>query len=120
MGGKVSFRNIFLVTNVHMRYTGVAASFDANVHIEMQSEHGYLSAEDWPLLNVGFRLKFEKLWFTLQCNECFLQFYMVMCIVYVAVSFIWTILCAMHWRDLLRVQMWISAVVFLGMIEMVR
>ncbi|CAG7733372.1 unnamed protein product [Allacma fusca] len=71
-------------------------SFSANVHIEMKSDYGYLSAVDWP----------------------FLHFYLVMCALYFIMSCVWIVLCATHWRDLLRVQMWIFAVSFLGMIEM--
>ena len=27
------------------------------------------------------------------------------------------VVCALHWRDLLRIQFWIGAVIFLGMLE---
>uniref|UniRef100_A0A8C7XW85 Zgc:162698 n=1 Tax=Oryzias sinensis TaxID=183150 RepID=A0A8C7XW85_9TELE len=46
-----------------------------------------------------------------------LQFYMVMCIVYVLLAVLWLVLSACYWRDLLRIQFWIGGVIFLGMLE---
>ena len=43
-----------------------------------------------------------------------LPFYGCMCAEYVLMGFIWLILCGLHWRDLLRIQYWIGAVIFLG------
>lgn len=71
------------------------SSFNLNMHIEMKSEFGYLSAADWPLL----------------------PFYGLMCIFYVILGIIWLVLASMQWRDLIRVQFWIGAVIFLGMLE---
>lgn len=56
---------------------------------------GYLSVVAWPLL----------------------PFYGCMCAVYVIMGIIWLILCARHWRDLLRIQFWIGDVIFFGMME---
>lgn len=47
----------------------------------------------------------------------FLQFYMVMCIIYVVLGVLWLALSACYWRDLLRIQFWIGGVIFLGMLE---
>lgn len=66
-----------------------------NVHIEMKSDYGYLSAADWP----------------------FLPFYATMCVFYVILGLIWLTLSFMQWRDLLRIQFWISGVILLGMLE---
>lgn len=46
-----------------------------------------------------------------------LQFYMVMCIVYVLMAAVWLLLSSCYWRDLLRIQFWIGGVIFLGMLE---
>ena len=46
-----------------------------------------------------------------------LQFYMVMCIIYVLLAVLWLVLSACYWRDLLRIQFWIGGVIFLGMLE---
>ncbi|RXM98088.1 Vam6/Vps39-like protein [Acipenser ruthenus] len=53
------------------------------------------------------------------CVECVsvLQFFMVMCIVYVLLGALWLFWSACYWRDLLRIQFWIGAVIFLGMLE---
>lgn len=71
------------------------SSFNLGVHIEMKSDYGYLSAADWPLL----------------------PFYGFMCILYVIFGLIWLIVSFLQWRDLLRVQFWIGAVILLGMLE---
>lgn len=42
---------------------------------------------------------------------------MVMCIVYVLFGVLWLAWSACYWRDLLRIQFWIGAVIFLGMFE---
>jgi hypothetical protein len=62
----------------------------------MKTESGlYLSAVDWPLL----------------------PFYGVMCAVYVIYAFGWLLVSFAQWRDLLRIQFWIAAVILLGMFE---
>ncbi|XP_065093259.1 transmembrane protein 87A isoform X2 [Ochlerotatus camptorhynchus] len=70
-------------------------NFVANVHVEMKSEQGYLSAVDWPLL----------------------PFYGAMCLVYVGLGIIWLTVSFLQWRDLLRIQFWIGGVILLGMLE---
>lgn len=63
--------------------------------IEMMGPQGYLSAADWPLL----------------------PFYGTMCVVYVILGIIWLTVSFLQWRDLLRIQFWICAVILLGMLE---
>lgn len=46
-----------------------------------------------------------------------LQFYMVMCIVYILYGVLWLMWSACYWKDILRIQFWIAAVIFLGMLE---
>ncbi|XP_069939583.1 transmembrane protein 87A [Cherax quadricarinatus] len=70
-------------------------SYVAYIDIEMQSDYGYLSAVDWPLLG----------------------FYAAMCVVYLVYGIAWLIMSAIRWQELLRVQYWIGAVIFLGMLE---
>lgn len=49
--------------------------------------------------------------------SCLSQFFMVMCIMYVLFGALWLFWCACYWRDLLRIQFWIGAVIILGMLE---
>uniref|UniRef100_F6ZJJ7 Transmembrane protein 87B n=1 Tax=Monodelphis domestica TaxID=13616 RepID=F6ZJJ7_MONDO len=44
-------------------------------------------------------------------------FYMVMCIIYILYGILWLMWSACYWKDLLRIQFWIAAVIFLGMLE---
>ncbi|XP_072490782.1 transmembrane protein 87B isoform X3 [Notamacropus eugenii] len=46
-----------------------------------------------------------------------LSFYMVMCIIYILYGVLWLMWSACYWKDLLRIQFWIAAVIFLGMLE---
>lgn len=66
-----------------------------NLHLEMRSSYGYLSAADWPLL----------------------PFYGFMCVFYVFLGVMWLVFSFLQWRDLLRVQFWIGGVILLGMLE---
>lgn len=70
-------------------------TYDVSVEISIKGEHGYLSANDWP----------------------FLPFYGFMSLVYLCYAIGWLIVSAMQWKDLLRIQYWIAAVILLGMIE---
>lgn len=69
--------------------------FDATVDIEIKNTYGYLSGIEYPLLH----------------------FYGIMCVFYVVLAMAWFIVSALQWRDLLRIQFWIGAVILLGMIE---
>ncbi|XP_077117318.1 transmembrane protein 87A isoform X1 [Ranitomeya variabilis] len=63
--------------------------------IEVKGPYEYLSPADYPRM----------------------IFFMVMCIVYVLFGVLWLAWSACYWRDLLRIQFWVSAVIFLGMLE---
>ncbi|XP_032882595.1 transmembrane protein 87A isoform X1 [Amblyraja radiata] len=63
--------------------------------VEMKGQYEYISPVDWPCM----------------------MFFMVMCIVYVLFAALWLFWSACYWRDLLRIQFWIGAVIFLGMLE---
>ncbi|XP_051000400.1 transmembrane protein 87A isoform X1 [Acomys russatus] len=63
--------------------------------VEVKGPYEYLTLEDYPLM----------------------IFFMVMCIVYVLFGVLWLAWSACYWRDLLRIQFWIGAVIFLGMFE---
>uniref|UniRef100_A0A8C4F9L7 Transmembrane protein 87A n=1 Tax=Dicentrarchus labrax TaxID=13489 RepID=A0A8C4F9L7_DICLA len=67
----------------------------SSVKVEMKGPHDYSSPADWPLM----------------------MFFMIMCIVYVLFGALWLFWCACYWRDLLRIQFWIGAVIILGMLE---
>ncbi|KAM6917344.1 transmembrane protein 87A-like [Lycodopsis pacificus] len=69
--------------------------FAFTMKVEMKGPHDYSSPADWPLM----------------------MFFMVMCIVYVLFGALWLCWCACYWRDLLRIQFWIGAVIILGMLE---
>ncbi|XP_005365710.1 transmembrane protein 87B isoform X2 [Microtus ochrogaster] len=71
------------------------ATWNLNVSLSMVGPHGYISASDWPLM----------------------IFYMVMCIVYILYGVLWLMWSACYWKDILRIQFWIAAVIFLGMLE---
>ncbi|KAL7873219.1 hypothetical protein AOLI_G00122900 [Acnodon oligacanthus] len=63
--------------------------------IKVKGPHDYSSPADWPLM----------------------MFFMVMCIVYVLFGALWVLWLVCYWRDLLRIQFWIGAVIILGMLE---
>uniref|UniRef100_A0A8C6YS77 Transmembrane protein 87A n=1 Tax=Nothoprocta perdicaria TaxID=30464 RepID=A0A8C6YS77_NOTPE len=63
--------------------------------VELKGPYEYLSLADYPRM----------------------IFFMVMCIVYVFFGVLWLAWSACYWRDLLRIQFWIGAVIFLGMLE---
>ncbi|RWS28673.1 transmembrane protein 87A-like isoform X1 [Leptotrombidium deliense] len=90
---KIPYDGVYLLVLYIEGINGV--KFSAKVDIEMKGKLGYLSAVEWPLL----------------------PFYGVMCIVYVIFAIGWLIVSALQWRDLLRIQFWVGAVIFLGMIE---
>lgn len=72
--------------------------------------------KDWILecRNVSFQIIQRLNWLKLLF---FLQFYMVMCIVYILYGILWLLWSACYWKDILRIQFWIAAVIFLGMLE---
>ncbi|XP_008312164.1 transmembrane protein 87A isoform X3 [Cynoglossus semilaevis] len=70
-------------------------NFAFTMKVEMKGPHDYSSPADWPLM----------------------MFFMVMCIIYVLFGALWLLWCACYWRDLLRIQFWIGAVIILGMLE---
>ncbi|XP_068436855.1 transmembrane protein 87A-like [Clinocottus analis] len=74
---------------------GAELSFAFTMKVEMKGPHDYSSPADWPLM----------------------MFFMIMCIVYVLFGALWLFWCACYWRDLLRIQFWIGAVIILGMLE---
>ena len=59
-------------------------------------------------INVSFAQYKTLMWF---------QFYGTMCVIYILYGFIWFVLCARNWRDLLRIQLWIGAIIVLGMVS---
>nr|DBA26989.1 TPA: hypothetical protein GDO54_011174 [Pyxicephalus adspersus] len=72
-----------------------SAEWSLTVHTSMEGPHGYISASEWPLMIL----------------------YMVMCIMYIVFGLMWLAWCACYWKDLFRIQFWIAAVIFLGMLE---
>ncbi|XP_055361360.1 transmembrane protein 87A-like isoform X2 [Betta splendens] len=88
------------IVNVQMLLRGleedsIPPKFAFTMKVEMKGPHDYSSPADWPLM----------------------MFFMVMCIVYVLFGALWLFWCACYWRDLLRIQFWIGAVIILGMLE---
>lgn len=99
------------------------------VKVEMKGPHDYSSPADWPLMMVGTRNHVKRaflMWcyglnatdrWTERTSGVLSQFFMVMCIMYVLFGALWLFWCACYWRDLLRIQFWIGAVIILGMLE---
>ncbi|CAI5455060.1 unnamed protein product [Caenorhabditis angaria] len=71
------------------------ANTNVTVSVQWKAPYGYLSAIDWPLL----------------------RFYKIMGIFYMILALTWVYYCIKYYRDILRVQYWIGAVIVLGMIE---
>lgn len=88
-------RDGFHILLVSIKTDKSDASWSLNVSLSMKGPHGYISASDWPLM----------------------IFYMVMCIVYILYGVLWLTWSACYWKDILRIQFWIAAVIFLGMLE---
>jgi hypothetical protein len=75
--------------------SGQSTEYAVKVSVGFQYRDGFLSANDWPLL----------------------PFYATMCAVYALYAVFWLVMCACYWRELLRVQIWISGVILLGLME---
>uniref|UniRef100_A0AAA9SEA5 Transmembrane protein 87B n=1 Tax=Bos taurus TaxID=9913 RepID=A0AAA9SEA5_BOVIN len=88
-------RDGFHIFIVSVKTEKTDASWNLNVSLSMLGPYGYISASDWPLM----------------------IFYMVMCIVYILYGVLWLMWSACYWKDILRIQFWIAAVIFLGMLE---
>uniref|UniRef100_A0A8C3WBG5 Transmembrane protein 87B n=1 Tax=Catagonus wagneri TaxID=51154 RepID=A0A8C3WBG5_9CETA len=88
-------RDGFHIFIVSIKTEKTDADWNLNVSLSMMGPHGYISASDWPLM----------------------IFYMVMCIVYILYGVLWLMWSACYWKDILRIQFWIAAVIFLGMLE---
>uniref|UniRef100_A0A8D2PAS3 Transmembrane protein 87A n=1 Tax=Zosterops lateralis melanops TaxID=1220523 RepID=A0A8D2PAS3_ZOSLA len=78
-----------------LKRTERTTSSSYEMTVELKGPYEYLSLADYPLM----------------------IFFMVMCIVYVFFGVLWLAWSACYWRDLLRIQFWIGAVIFLGMLE---
>ncbi|XP_034515418.1 transmembrane protein 87B isoform X2 [Ailuropoda melanoleuca] len=88
-------RDGFHIFIVSIKTEKTDARWNLNVSLSMIGPHGYISASDWPLM----------------------IFYMVMCIIYILYGVLWLMWSACYWKDILRIQFWIAAVIFLGMLE---
>ncbi|KAI4546758.1 hypothetical protein MG293_003313 [Ovis ammon polii] len=88
-------RDGFHIFIVSVKTEKTDASWNLNVSLSMLGPYGYISASDWPLM----------------------IFYMAMCIVYILYGVLWLVWSACYWKDILRIQFWIAAVIFLGMLE---
>lgn len=69
--------------------------FNATINLRFQSPYGLLTAKDLPML----------------------KFYGFMCTFYFILATLWLTFSALHWKDLLRIQFWVGAVILLGMLE---
>ncbi|XP_040188145.1 LOW QUALITY PROTEIN: transmembrane protein 87A [Rana temporaria] len=75
--------------------TAIADEFSLVLKVEVKGPYEYLSLADYPRM----------------------IFFMVMCIVYVLFGVLWLTWSVCYWRDLLRIQFWVGAVILLGMLE---
>ena len=107
----------------------------ASVHVEIRAPTGgFLSVTDWPLLpfygvsfcmgrflpfyGESFYLPIVVVFAFLWGKFCAFDFDLMvhygwsspqtMCGVYVLLGLLWLIVCALHWRDILRIQFWIG------------
>nr|CAH0103091.1 unnamed protein product [Daphnia galeata] len=87
---------LFIITIKLKSLQGGNHTYKAQILIDMKSDVGYLSVIDWPLL----------------------PFYGTMCGLYTVMGILWLIISLCRLKDILRIQMWIGAVLFLGMLEM--
>lgn len=87
---------LFVITIKPKSPLGGNHSYTAQILIDMKSDFGYLSVIDWPLL----------------------PFYGTMCGLYTVMGVLWLVVSLCRLKDILRIQMWIGAVLFLGMLEM--
>lgn len=71
------------------------SSVSINVTLEFHNPYGYLSAIDYPAL----------------------IFYSCMTVVYTACGLAWLLMMACSYKDLVRLQFWIGAVILLGLLE---
>uniref|UniRef100_A0A1I7YBS3 Histone_H2A_C domain-containing protein n=1 Tax=Steinernema glaseri TaxID=37863 RepID=A0A1I7YBS3_9BILA len=71
------------------------STYNMNIDVQWRGPSGFLSAMDYPLL----------------------RFYSFMCFFYILLAVIWLVVCLKHWKDLLRIQYWIGAVIMIGMVE---
>uniref|UniRef100_A0A0N5AW21 Lung seven transmembrane receptor family protein n=1 Tax=Syphacia muris TaxID=451379 RepID=A0A0N5AW21_9BILA len=86
----------FLILKLHaLKGTEQQISQSISVELQWRGPYGYLSAIDYPLL----------------------RFYAVMCVVYTLLAISWLAMCLKHWKDILRIQYWIGAVIAIGMLE---
>lgn len=69
--------------------------YSLQVTLTLSSNGDYLPANDWP----------------------FLPFYATMCAIYSIFAIFWLVCSVTYWRDLLRLQFWIGAVILLGLME---
>ncbi|XP_075048693.1 transmembrane protein 87A isoform X2 [Mixophyes fleayi] len=72
-----------------------ANEMSLTMKVEVKGPYEYLSPADYPRM----------------------IFFMVMCIVYVLFGVLWLAWSACYWKDLLRIQFWVGAVILLGMLE---
>lgn len=115
-------------------------SYRVGVHVEIKNDYGYLSAagrDQGPGnevaalgvastrrdLEIGHQVAFEITFFTLVTQGLLsslvtdyplLIFYGTMCFIYLVYGVGWLVVSFMRWRELLRVQYWIGAVILLG------
>ena len=87
--------NPAVVLIIYLQTVNKDDKYNVTVEIDMKGEHGYLAANDYP----------------------FLPFYAIMSFIYLIYAIGWLIVSALQWKDLLRIQYWIAAVILLGMIE---
>ncbi|KAK0397125.1 hypothetical protein QR680_001995 [Steinernema hermaphroditum] len=83
-----------------LKFSGVdlptaTSNYSLSIDVQWRGPEGFLSAIDYPLLG----------------------FYTFMCFFYIILAIVWLFACLKHWKDLLRIQYWIGAVIMIGMIE---
>ncbi|XP_003385804.1 PREDICTED: transmembrane protein 87A-like [Amphimedon queenslandica] len=72
-------------------------NFSLAFHVDMKNKYGYLSLVDYPAMIV----------------------YSILMILYIFYAILWLVLMALEYKDLVRLQFWILAVILLGFLEKV-
>uniref|UniRef100_A0A1I7WYP7 GpcrRhopsn4 domain-containing protein n=1 Tax=Heterorhabditis bacteriophora TaxID=37862 RepID=A0A1I7WYP7_HETBA len=75
-------------------------------------------AQTIPLDGIYFLIVKVQNFFYLDSYEQYIfRFYIIMCVFYSILALIWLVLCIKYYKDILRIQYWIGAVIVLGMVE---
>ena len=91
----------------------------------MKNKYGYLSLVDYPAMIVIMNISYVMYTTILLSPLSFpsfstlFQVYSILMILYIFYAILWLVLMALEYKDLVRLQFWILAVILLGFLEKV-